>query len=45
LLGEKQLIGGSHYREDFVGRLEISGVYTLNRKGKIAGKNHIKFNE
>jgi len=45
LLGEKQLIGGSHYREDFVGSLEISGAYTLNKKGKIAGKNHIKFNE
>ena len=43
LLGEKQLIGGSHYREDFVGRLEISGVYALDNKGKIYGENHSKF--
>lgn len=43
LLGEKQLIGGSHYREDFVGRLKISGAYTLGDKGKIYGENHSKF--
>ncbi len=45
LLGEKQLIGGSHSREDFVGRLEISGAYTLNKHGKIIGENHSKFNK
>ena len=43
LLGEKQLIGGSYSREDFVGRLEISGTYTLGDKGKIYGENHSKF--
>ena len=43
LLGEKQLIGGSHSREDFVGRLKISGVYTLDNKGKIYGENNSKF--
>lgn len=43
LLGGKQLIGGSHSREDFVGRLKISGVYTLDNKGKIYGENHSKF--
>jgi hypothetical protein len=43
LLGKKQLIGGSHYREDFIGRLKISGVYTLDNKGKIYGENHSKF--
>ena len=43
LLGGKQLIGGHHSREDFVGRLEISGAYTLGNKGKIYGENHSKF--
>jgi len=43
LLGEKQLIGGSISRKDFVGRLEISGVYALDDKGKIYGENHSKF--
>lgn len=38
LLGEKQLIGGNHSREDFIGRLEISGVYTNDKKGNIHGK-------
>lgn len=45
LLGEKQLIGGSLSREDFVGRLEISGCYTLGSKGKIYGEGQNKFNK
>jgi hypothetical protein len=45
LLGEKQLIGGSHLRKDFVGRLEISGCYTLGNKGKIYGESYDKFNK
>jgi len=45
LLGEKQLIGGSHSRDDFVGRLEISGAYTINKKGDVIGENHNKFNK
>ena len=44
LLGEKQLIGGSHSRDDFVGRLEISGAYALNMKGKVVGNCNAKFN-
>jgi len=43
LLGEKQLIGGSLSGKDFVGRLEISGAYTLINKGKIIGENRSKF--
>jgi hypothetical protein len=45
LLGEKQLIGGSFSRKDFVGRQEISGCYTINTKGKIYGESHNKFNK
>jgi len=44
LLGEKQLIGGSLSREDFVGRLEISGSYAINMKGKVVGNYYAKFN-
>lgn len=44
LLGEKQLIGGSHSIDDFVGRLEISGAYALNMKGKVVGNCNAKFN-
>ncbi len=44
LLGEKQLIGGSHSREDFVGRLQISGAFTIDRKGKLVGNYRAKFN-
>jgi len=44
LVGEKQLIGGSPSREDFVGRLEISGAYVMNMKGKIVGNFSAKFN-
>ena len=43
LLGEKQLIGGNHFRDDFVGKLEISGAYTLTNRGKIIGERHSKF--
>jgi len=43
LLGEKQLIGRSLSREDFAGRLEISGAYTLKNRGKIIGESHSKF--
>lgn len=43
LLGEKQLIGGSSSREAFVGRLDISGCYTLDNEGKIYGENHTMF--
>ena len=43
LLGEKRLIGGSLSREGFVGRLEISGVYTMNKKGKTIGSYYAKF--
>ena len=45
LLGEKQLFGGSHSRDDFVGILKISGAYTINKKGEIIGENHNKFNK
>ena len=31
LLGEKQMIGGSLSGKDYIGRLEISGAYTLNQ--------------
>jgi len=43
LLGEKQLIGGSLSGEDFVGILEISGGYILNRKGDIIGESYSIF--
>jgi len=43
LLGEKQLIGGSLSRKDFVGRLEIGGAYTLKNREKIIGESHSKF--
>lgn len=43
LLGEKQLIGGSYSHEDFVGRLEMSGIYTKDTKGNIIGKIANKF--
>jgi hypothetical protein len=43
LLSEKQLIGGSHRKEDWVGRLETSGFYTLDAKGALSGKIHHKF--
>jgi len=45
LLGEKQLIGETFSRKHFVGRLEISGCYTLDNKGKIYGESHDKFNK
>lgn len=45
LQGEKDLIGGSHSREDFVGRLEISGTYSLGKNGEIYGKSHNKFSK
>lgn len=45
LLGEKQMIGGSHSRDDYVGRLEISGEYRLNNKDKIVGEYYNKFNK
>lgn len=45
LLGEKQLIGGNHPHDDNMGRLEISGVYTKNKKRNIIGKTINKFNK
>ena len=45
LLGEKQLIGGSLTGRDFIGRLEISGAYTLKNSGKIIGGNCSKFKD
>ena len=45
LLGEKLMIGGSYAREDYLGRLEISGSYMLDKKGKLNGKFHGKFNK
>ena len=44
LLGEKQLIGGSFSKEDFGGRLEISGAYAMNMKGKFVGHCCAKVN-
>lgn len=38
ILGKKQIIGGSHRREDYIGQLEFSGAYYFNDneiKGKI----------
>lgn len=43
--GEKQLIGGNSPRKDFVGRLELSGVYTLNNGGNVSGKSHVKYKD
>ena len=43
LLGEKQVIGGNHSREDFTGRLEISGSYTLDSESNIVGESHSEF--
>jgi archaellum component FlaC len=45
LLGEKQLIGGSFSGKDFIGRLEISGAYTLGNKEQIIGISTNKFNK
>ena len=45
LLGEKQLIGLNPSRENFVGRLEVSGCYTLDNKGIIYGEYHGRFNK
>ena len=41
--GEKQIIGGSHLRGNFVGRTEISGTYILDSKGKLYGESHCVF--
>ncbi|HPQ23002.1 MAG TPA: ATP-binding protein [Candidatus Paceibacterota bacterium] len=43
LSGEKQLIGGSFSRKDFIGRLEINGTYTLTNRGKIIGESYCNF--
>ena len=40
LLGEKQLIGGPLSNKNYIGRLEISGVYTFNSKGNIIGNSN-----
>jgi len=40
IIGEKQIIGGYHRRE-FIGRLEVSGVYYLN-KSEIQGEVNTK---
>lgn len=45
ILGEKQLIGGSHSREDYIGRLEINGVYSVDKKRNIVGRMRVKFVE
>ena len=45
LLGEKQLIGGGLSGKDFIGRLEISGTYSLDNKRLIVGKSKNKFNK
>lgn len=45
LLCEKQMIGGSHSRDDYVGRLDISGLYRLNNRDTIVGECHDKFNK
>ena len=43
LLCEKQLMGGSLSSKDLIGRLEISGAYTLSSKGHIIGKSNYNF--
>ena len=37
LRGDKQLIGGRDSRKDFIGRLEMSGIYTIDVKKGITG--------
>lgn len=43
VLGEKQLIGGNMSGNAFIGRLEISGAYTLSAKENVIGKTNYKF--
>jgi hypothetical protein len=43
LLGEKQLIGGGDLRENYIGRLEISGAYGVDPTRKIIGNLNTKF--
>jgi hypothetical protein len=45
ILGEKQLIGGSHAREDYIGRLEMNGVYHVDKIRNIVGRMQMKFVE
>jgi len=40
--GEKQIIGGDLSKEDFLGRLEITGAFTLS-KGNLKGKTNPRF--
>ncbi|MGI9650948.1 AVAST type 2 anti-phage system protein Avs2 [Chryseobacterium sp. RLHN22] len=37
VLGEKQIIGGRTFREDYVGMLEISGSYFISSENRIIG--------
>ncbi len=45
MLGEKQIIGGSRYgRDEYRGRLEICGIYYLD-KNVLTGKKKSNFNK
>ncbi len=43
ILGEKQMIGGNHSADDRLGRLEISGTYTISPRDMVVGKFDKKF--
>lgn len=38
LLGEKNMLGGSYGGSNWIGRLELSGAYTLNNRNKLVGR-------
>jgi hypothetical protein len=41
ILGEKQIIGGRTFRDDYIGMLEFSGAFYIN-ENKINGTLNIK---
>jgi hypothetical protein len=43
LLGEKNMIGGSDSPDKWIGRLEVSGAFTLNNKNQIVGRMKSSF--
>lgn len=43
LIGEKNIIGGGHASNDFIGRLEINGFYTLDENNNLKGNYRSEF--
>lgn len=43
ILGEKQILGGRTFREDYVGMLELSGAYFISDDSEITGMLNSKY--